>query len=442
MWSFETDAEFQRELEWVDAFVTEEVEPLDFVLGSEWDIHAPLFKRLVRPLQAVVKKRKLWACHLGPDLGGPGYGQLKLALLNEILGRSRFGPIVFGCQAPDSGNAEILAHYGTDAQKDRYLQPLLRNEIVSCFSMTEPQGGADPQVFTTHAKQDADGWVINGEKWFASNAAFAAFFIVMAVTDPDAPPHQRMSMFLVPAGTHGIRINRNVQVAGEPEATHAYMSWEDVRVPMDAMLGPRGHAFVVAQTRLGGGRIHHAMRTLGKARRAFDLLCRRALSRFTQGEPLAKKQMVQEKIADSWVELEQFRLLLLQTAWRIDRYKDYKKVLADIAAIKAIMPRVLHDVAQRALQIHGSLGITTEMPFADMILHSYHLALADGPTEVHKVTVARQILKSYQADDSPFTSYHLPEHAARARAKFSAHLNEQRGASRQSEACGQDEPGG
>lgn len=423
-WSFETDAEFQRELDWVDAFVAEEVEPLDFVLGSEWDIHAPLFDKLVRPLQAIVRQRRLWACHLGPELGGPGYGQLKLALLNEILGRSRFGPIVFGTQAPDSGNAEILAHYGTDAQKQRYLQPLLSNQIVSCFSMTEPQGGADPQVFTTRAVQDAGGWVINGEKWFASNAAFAAFFIVMAVTDPDAPAHQRMSMFLVPAGTPGVRIERNVQVAGEGEATHAYMSWQDVRVPMDAMLGPRGQAFVVAQTRLGGGRIHHAMRTLGKARRAFDMLCRRALSRFTQGEQLARKQMVQEKIADSWVELEQFRLLLLQTAWRIDQFKDYKRVLADIAAIKATMPRVLHDVAQRALQIHGSLGISTEMPFADMILHSYHLALADGPTEVHKVTVARQILKRYEADDSPFTSYHRPEQAARARAKFAAQLDD------------------
>ena len=423
-WDFQTDPDFQSELDWVDDFVTREVEPLDLVLGSEWDIHAPLFGKLVRPLQAQVRERKLWACHLGPELGGPGYGQLKLALLNEILGRSRFGPIVFGCQAPDSGNAEILAHCGTPEQKQRYLQPLLRNQMVSCFSMTEPQGGADPQVFTTRAVQDGDGWVISGEKWFSSNAVFAGFVIVMAVTDPDAAPYQRMSMFIVPAGTPGLRIVRNVQVPGEPEATHAYIHWDGVRVPADAMLGGRGQAFAVAQTRLGGGRVHHAMRTLGKARMAFDMLCERALSRFTQGEQLARKQMVQEKIADSWLDLEQFRLLLLRTAWRIDQCKDYRQVRGDIAAIKALMPRVLHDVAQRALLVHGSIGISDEMPFADMVLHSYHLALADGPTEVHKVTLAREVLKGYAAGEAVFPDYHLPARQAEARAKFAAALAE------------------
>ncbi len=193
-WSFETDADYQRELEWVDRFVREEVEPLDHVLGSPYDVTDPAFVRLVRPLQKEVRARKLWACHLGPELGGPGYGQVKLALLNEILGRSEFGPVVFGCQAPDSGNAEILAHYGTPEQKRQYLQPLLDNEIVSCFAMTEPQGGADPKIFTTRAVRDGDDWVISGKKWFASNARYASFFIVMVVTDPDAPPHSRMSM--------------------------------------------------------------------------------------------------------------------------------------------------------------------------------------------------------------------------------------------------------
>lgn len=211
-WNFETDADFQPELDWADAFVRSEVEPLDYVLGSEWDIHAPLFTRLVRPLQARVRERGLWACHLSPQQGGRGYGQLKLALLNEILGRSRFAPIVFGCQAPDTGNSEILAHYGTPEQKRKYLEPLLRNDIVSCFSMTEPQGGADPQVFTTRAVQDGDEWVITGEKWFSSNARYAAFFIVMAVTDPDAPARESMSMFIVPAGTPGLRIIRNARL--------------------------------------------------------------------------------------------------------------------------------------------------------------------------------------------------------------------------------------
>src|SRR5713226_4658854 len=167
-WDFETDPDFQKELDWIDAFVRQEVEPLEHVLGNPYDIHNPRNQKLVRPLQAEVKKRKLWACHLGPNLGGPGYGQLKLALMNEILGRSHWGPIVFGCQAPDSGNAEILAHYGTPGLKKRYLEPLLRNQIVSAFSMTEPAGGSDPTGFVTRAMLDGDQWVISGEKWFSS----------------------------------------------------------------------------------------------------------------------------------------------------------------------------------------------------------------------------------------------------------------------------------
>lgn len=209
MWSFENDPEFQPELDWIDTFVREKVQPLDYLLGSQWNIHDPEFTRLVRPLQAEVQARGLWACHLGPELGGKGYGQLKLALMNEKFGMSRFGPIVFGCQAPDSGNAEILAHYGTDEQKETFLYPLLANEIVSCFSMTEPQGGADPLVFTAHAEPDGDEWVINGEKWFASEADHAAFFILMVVTDPDTEnPYRRMSMFIVPATCPASRTSR------------------------------------------------------------------------------------------------------------------------------------------------------------------------------------------------------------------------------------------
>jgi acyl-CoA dehydrogenase len=359
-WDFETEPEFQKELDWVQQFVREEVEPLDYVLGHPYDVRDPKRNALVRPLQAEVRKRKLWACHLGPELGGQGYGQVKLALMNEILGGSRFAPIVFGCQAPDSGNAEILAHYGTADQKKRFLEPLLNNEIVSAFSMTEPQGGADPKVFTTKAELKGDQWVINGQKWFSSNAHLASFLIVMAVTDPAASPYQRMSMFVVPTETPGVNILRNLAVGmHEREGSHAFIRYEDVHVPKDHMLGPRGGAFVVAQTRLGGGRIHHAMRTIGQVRRAFDMMCERVLSRTTQGSLLADKQMVQEKIADSWMEIEQFRLLVLRTAWKIDRYKDYLKVRKDIAAVKALMPKVFHDVAARALHLHGSLGATS-----------------------------------------------------------------------------------
>jgi acyl-CoA dehydrogenase len=418
-WDFETDPDFQKELDWIDDFVRQEVEPLDLVLGNPYDIHNPRHQKIVPRLQAEVKKKGLWACHLGPELGGQGYGQLKLALMNEILGRSRFAPIVFGCQAPDSGNAEILAHYGTPEQKEKYLKPLLNNEIVSCFSMTEPHAGADPKMFKCRAELQGDFWVINGEKWFSSNARFASFLIVMAVTDPEAPPYQRMSMFLVPSDTPGINILRNVGLGTEhQEGDHAYIRYEDVRVPRENMLGKRGQAFEVAQTRLGGGRIHHAMRTIGQIKKSFDMMCERVLSRETQGEVLANKQMVQEKIADSWIEMEQFRLLVLRTAWRIDKYKDYRKVRKDIAAIKALMPKVYHDIAVRALHLHGSLGVSNEMPFSAQITESFVMGLADGPTEVHKITVARQVLRDYKPTSGLFPSGHLPALREKAIQKY------------------------
>ncbi len=408
-WDFETEPEFERELEWIRAFVREEVEPLDHVLDDPYDLKNPNFERLVRPLQAQVRKRRLWACHLGPDLGGPGYGQLKLALMNEILGRSRFAPVVFGTQAPDSGNGEILAHYGTEEHKKTFLEPLLRNEIVSCFSMTEPHAGADPKMFRCRATEDGDEWVIEGEKWFSSNARWASFLIAMVVTDPEAPPYSRTSMFVVPADAPGLEIVRNVGVGleGQGEGAHGYLRYNGVRVPKENLLGKRGGGFAVAQTRLGGGRIHHAMRTLGQIRKAFDMMCERVLSRETQGEVLANKQMVQEKIADSWIEMEQFRLLVLRTAWKIDKVKDYLKVRKDIAAVKVQLPRVYHSVVSRALHLHGSLGVSNEMPFVSQMISAAVMGLADGPTEVHQVTVARQVLRDYAPSEGLFPNGHL-----------------------------------
>jgi acyl-CoA dehydrogenase len=276
--------------------------------------------------------------------------------------------------------------------------------------MTEPHAGSDPTLFKVRATLDGDEWVINGEKWFSSNARFASFFIVMAVTNPDVSAYQGMSMFIVPAETPGIRIIRNVGTGGERpgHGTHGYVSYEDVRVPQDHLLGDEGGAFVIAQTRLGGGRIHHAMRTIALARRAFDMMCERALSRETRTGPLASLQMTQEKVADSWIEIEQFRLLVLRTAWLIDKHNDYKRVRKDIAAVKVAMPKVLHDVAQRALRLHGALGVSNEMPFVGMMLASEALGLADGPTEVHKITLARQLLKQHTAVDSLFPSGHIP----------------------------------
>ena len=417
-WDFETDPEFQEQLDWIDEFVRTEIEPLELVLSSPADVKNPNNIKLVRPLQAQVKARGLWACHLGPELGGQGYGQVKLGLINEILGRASFAPTVFGCQAPDSGNAEILAHYGTVEQKRRYLQPLLDNEIVSAFSMTEPQGGSDPLTFTTSAKLDGDHWVINGEKWFSTHARYAEFLIVMAVTDPDGPPYRKLSMFIVPSDAPGIEILRNVAVGYSKHGSEGYVRYTNVRVPLDHMLGERGDAFVVAQTRLGGGRIHHAMRTVGQARKALDLMCQRAVSRQTREGPLADKQMVQEKIADSWIELEQFRLLVLRTAWLIDKHKDYRKVRKDIAAVKAAMPKLYHDIAARALHLHGALGVSDEMPFVGQVIGSFVMGIADGPTEVHKVTVAKQVLRNYRPSNDVFPAYHLPKRREAALDKY------------------------
>ncbi|WP_433798503.1 acyl-CoA dehydrogenase family protein [Actinomycetospora sp. CA-084318] len=419
-WGFESEPEVAAELEWVEEFVREEIEPVDLVVEHAWNPRDPVRNALIRPLQEKVKERRLWACHLGPELGGEGYGQLRLALLNEKLGRTHSGPVVFGCQAPDSGNAEILAHYGTDEQKKTYLEPLIAGDIVSSFSMTEPHGGSDPTGFRTTAVLDGDEWVINGEKWFSSHALFAEFLIVMAVTEPDAEPHRSMSMFVVPADAPGVERVRDVSVWGHDEAvgTHQYLRYTDVRVPAENILGGRGEAFAVAQTRLGGGRIHHAMRTVGLVSSAFEMMKRRAVSRTTKGRRLADQQLVQEMIADTWIQLEQFRLLVLQTAWRIDRYQDYRRVRADIAAVKAAMPKVLADAAGRAIQIHGSLGISKELPFGKWVLESYHMGLADGATEVHKVNLAQALLRGTEPDDGLFPPYILPTRRAESRERY------------------------
>lgn len=410
MWDFETEPEYQAKLDWVEEFMREKVEPLDFLAVSPADKSDPKVMAAIRPLQREVREHGLWACHLGPELGGPGYGQVKLALLNEILGRSRWAPSIFGCQAPDTGNSEILAMYGTPEQKSRYLQPLLDGEISSCFSMTEPHAGADPGLFTCRAERDGDHWVINGEKFFSSNARYASFFIVMCVTNPEARTYDRMSQFIVPADTPGIEIIRNIGTGDEPagHGSHAYLRYNDVRVPADHLLGEEGGAFAIAQARLGGGRIHHAMRTIALARRALDMMCERAVSRTTRHGQLGKLQMTQEKIADSWLQIEQFRLLVLRTAWLIDKHQDYQAVRQDIAAVKVAMPAVLHDVAQRALHLHGALGVSNEMPFVKMMVRAETMGIADGPTEVHKITMARQILKRYAPVDTLFPSGHLP----------------------------------
>jgi acyl-CoA dehydrogenase len=433
-WDFETEPEYQAKLDWADAFVREEVEPLDYIWPDlVFTPPSPNVRKVIDPLKRQVRDQGLWATHLEPELGGQGHGAVKLCLLNEILGRSGWAPVIFGCQAPDTGNAEIIAKFGTDDQKERYLKPLLAGEVFSTFSMTEPEGGSDPTQFKARAVRDGDEWVINGHKFFSSNAKSAAFLIVMVVTDENASPgravptQNRMSMFIVPADTPGVIVERNIGLGSEPigEGSHALVRYDNVRLPASAMLGEEGQAFAIAQTRLGGGRIHHAMRTIAQCRKALDMLCERALSRYTKGSLLSEKQFVQGYIADSVAQLEQFRLLVLHTAWKIDKYNDYRKVRKDIALVKTVMPTVYHDIAARALQVHGALGASNEMPFGRMVHGAFVMGLADGPTEVHKVTVAKQVLRDYKAVDDLWPSEHIPKKLAAARAKYAAYLEDE-----------------
>lgn len=419
MADFSIDPDFAEQLEWIKEFVATEVEPLDLAFAGEgfvYDKSSIFYDEAIRPLQQVVKDRGLWSCHLTPEYGGQGYGQVRLAYMNEILGRSQFAPTVFGTQAPDSGNAEIIAHYGTAAQKERYLQPLLDGHISSCYSMTEPQGGADPGVFRCRAVRDGDEWVIDGEKWFSSSLRYASFLIVMAITDPDVSVHKGASMFLVPADTPGLEVVRHVGVGQEPpgHGSHAYVRYNSVRVPAENLLGGEGQAFVIAQTRLGGGRLHHAMRTVGAVARCLDMLCERALSRTTQGEVLARKQATQEKIADAWIELLQFRLQVLHAAWVVDQHGG-AAARKEIAAVKVATPRVYREAVLRTMQLHGALGVSNEMPLPSMLMAAVTMGIADGPTEVHKFTVAREVLKGYSPASGDWPSEHLPERRAAAR---------------------------
>ena len=429
-WSFETDQDFEDQLEWIDEFTTKEIEPLDLVFrdpGDPWDPNSPAAKAM-EPLRQIVRQKKLWACHLGPELGGEGYGQVKLGLMNEILGRSRFGPSVFGCQAPDSGNAEILAHFGTSEQKQTYLTPLLDGKIASCYSMTEPQAGSDPAEFTCTAKKDGNEWIINGEKWFASHARFSEFLLVMVVTNPERPIHEGASILLVEKNNPGLEIIRNSAVGPyveQGDGVHAYLRFSNCRVPTANLLGEEGKGFLVAQTRLGGGRVHHAMRSVGVLKKAMDMMCERALSRNTKGEPLASKQLTQEKIADSYTQILQYRLHVLYTAWLIDKHKEYnREVRKEIAAIKAATPKVLQDVIYRAMHIHGSLGMSDETPLMTMWANIPELGVVDGPSEVHKVTVARAVLRNYSAAPGLFPTYHTPELRQLAEQKYGHYLKQ------------------
>jgi acyl-CoA dehydrogenase len=435
-WDFQTEPEFEAKLEWMRGFLREEIIPLE-ALADHWRTPEgrAVFAQITAPLKEEVKRQGLWAAHLPPDMGGLGFGQVKLGLMHEILGQCVYGPSIFGNNAPDSGNAELLAVGGTDQQRSEWMQPLLEGKIRSCFSMTEPGAGADPTLLTTAAVRDGDEWVINGHKWFASNASISDFLLVMVKTGDYEMPYKNYSMIIVPTNTPGVNIVRDVPTMGEPDhktgepGGHAEILYQDVRVPFENVVGGEagiGQGFALAQKRLGPGRIHHAMRWLGQSQRAFDMLCERALTRYAHGSILAEKQMVQDWIAESYAEMQAARLLTLQAAWKMDQLhaagKHYSDARIEIGVIKFWGAKVLYNVIDRAIQIHGSLGYTTDMPLEGMYRAARAARIYDGPDEVHKVTVARQVLKQYRPSDPSIE--HLPTRRKAAQEKFADYLDQ------------------
>ena len=376
----------------VRAFMEAHVYPNEPVLDREDDEADALVARL----RVLAKEASLWAPHLPPEAGGSNGSFLTYAHQNEEIGRSLWGQLVLGCQAPDAGNGEILWQFGTDEQKERWLRPLVAGELRSFFSMTEPDvSGSDPTGLRTRAVRDGDEWVIDGYKWFSSGAEGAAFGIVMAVTDPDAEPHRRASQIIVPADTPGVEVVRAVPTMGHRGrgwTTHCEVSYTGVRVPVENTLGDVGDGFRIAQKRLGPGRIHHVMRWLGQMQRAFDLMCSYSLEREAFGGPLAEKQTVQNWIADSAAEIQACRLLTLDAAHKIDAGDEAR---VEVSLIKFYAAKALNDVIDRAVQVHGARGLTDETPLSGMLRQARAARIYDGPDEVHRMVVARRILKSF-----------------------------------------------
>ena len=378
----------------VRAFMEEHVYPNEPALAREDDAA----DALMQELRAGAKAAGIWAPHLPEEAGGTGSGFIEYALLNEEIGRSTWAQLVFNCQAPDAGNGEILHLFGTDEQKERFLRPLVEGTARSFFSMTEPEvSGADPTALRTTAVLDGDEWVIDGHKWFSSSAEGAAFGIVMAVTDPDAPPHRRMSQILVPTDTPGYELVRAVPVlghAGRGWSTHCEVRYTGVRVPRENLLGEAGDGFRIAQKRLGPGRIHHVMRWLGQMQRAFELMCRYALEREVGGVPLAETQTVQNWIAESAAGIQACRLLTLDAARKLDEGDEAR---VEVSLIKFYAAGVLHDVIDRAVQVHGARGLTDETPLGQMYAMARGARIYDGPDEVHRLVVSRRILREFAA---------------------------------------------
>ena len=389
----------------IEGFLDEHYYPveLEVIQALDREVTAGVpYPQILVELRERAKGEGLWNLFLPDEEHGAGLTNWEYGMLCEVMGRSVASAMVFNCSAPDTGNMEILVDHGTAEQKQRWLQPLLDGDIRSCFSMTEPQtAGSDPTGLAARAELDGEEWVINGLKWFTSGAVGAELAIAMVVTDPDAAPHKRASMILVPTDAPGFNLLRPVSVMGHAGGPgHCEIEYVDCRVPADALLGERGTGFTIAQDRLGPGRIHHCMRAIGAAERAVELMCRRAVTREAFGSTLAEKQFVQDFIAKSRIEIDQARLLTLYAAWQMDTVGK-REARQSISMIKVVAANMVMDVLDRAMQVHGSLGVSDDTPLAMLWRGLRMLRLADGPDEVHKMVIALREINRWREDDSP-----------------------------------------
>jgi acyl-CoA dehydrogenase len=382
----------------VQAFMNEFVFPAEKVVEQQIhdsgdEHHQP---EILIQLRKKAKADGLWNLFLPDEKYGKGLKNWEYAPLCEIMGRSPIGARVFNCSAPDTGNMEILVEFGTPEQKKRWLEPCLNGDMRTCFSMTEPETpGSDPTQLRTRAVREGDYYVINGHKWFTSGAIGAGFAIAMVVTNPEAPPHERASQIIVPIDAPGLNIIRPVPVMGHTGGGgHCEIVYKDCRVPITNLLGKEGGGFAIAQARLGPGRIHHCMRTIGVAERALELMCKRANTRWTHGSFLAEKANIQEWIADSRIEIDSTRLMVMHAAWKMDTVGK-REARQEIAMIKVMAANMVMRVLDRAIQVHGAMGVSDDTPIARFWRDSRALRIADGPDEVHRMTIARRELRKW-----------------------------------------------
>jgi acyl-CoA dehydrogenase len=416
---FSPSPQVEQLLEGIRSFMDEHVYPHEREASEALDEEvAPgvAYPEIVREVRERARSQGLWNLFMPDERYGPGLKNWEYGILCEEMGRSPvLAPMAFNCSAPDTGNMEILAEHGTDEQKEQWLTPLLEGEIRSCFSMTEPEvSGSDPTGLQASAELDGDEWVVNGHKWFTSGAVGASLAIAMVVTEPEGHPYARASMILVPVDNPGFDLVRPIPVMGHDKGPgHCEIRYEDCRVPAANLLGERGMGFVIAQDRLGPGRIHHCMRAIGTAERALEMMCDRANSRQAFGGPLADKQFIQDFVAKSRIEIDQARLLTLYAAWKMDT-EGKRAARQAISMIKVVAANVVMDVLDRAIQTHGSLGMTEDTPLAAMWRFSRMLRLADGPDEVHKMVIARRELNrraKLAADEAESEGAAAPEPA-------------------------------